>query len=553
MMVVVCCFMVAAALSVGLLGVLFNELTPTTYEREAERTIAGSQAGLQVGLAAVRQAWTGTTGTSSAGDRTKLPCYSSTTPLVGQVGGLDVSQPPVAYSVWVQYFTTNPSGQSAAWRSANEIACTTGSGTATTPVYALVQAVGGATTPGRPAGWGDRSSEVVYTFTRTDQAVLGGLVHTDTRTAPTTTLCWTAATYPATAGTKVQLSTCAPGTPAQTWSYRQDYSIALSPTQSTTVPPTGGLCLSTDLTGATTSTSTVTYTPAPVTSTTYSYSTYTYGAKKKKRTGTITTTGTTVSTPGPTTSTTTSQVGGSISGLSLQPCQPGAWTQLWAYDDAGDFRGVNQTKTALSDQCLSSGGTYAAGALLTVQTCGYFSWTPDATVGAGAAGAATQQIVNYGEYGRCLDVTQFDLNTTYLIDYPCKQDPTSSVGWNQRWVWDGAGTKQFVSNTPSGAYCLTTPAASGGYIVVRPCSTTRTDQTWTVYGATGVRSTSYTVVDSAGRCLSLGAPGVPSGYLSSYSGITADPCDGSLRQKWNSPPLPFAGNLSGERETTGGK
>ncbi len=50
MMVVVCCFMLAAGLSVGLLGVLFSELTPTTYEREAARTITGSQAGLQVGL-----------------------------------------------------------------------------------------------------------------------------------------------------------------------------------------------------------------------------------------------------------------------------------------------------------------------------------------------------------------------------------------------------------------------------------------------------------------------------------------------------------------------
>jgi hypothetical protein len=456
--------------------------------------------------------------------------------------------------VRIQYFTVDPAGHSAAWRSANELPCTVGSGTAATPVYALVQSLGYAAATQRPAGWGDRSSEVVYAFSRTDQAVLGGLIHTDLRTASNTTMCWTAATYPATAGTKVQLAPCSAGNPAQTWSYRTDYSIALSATQSTTSPPTGGLCVTTDLAGATTSTSTVTVTPAPVTSTTYSYSTYTTtNPGGKKKTGTVTTTGTTVSTPVPTTTTTTSTVGGTISGLSLQACQPGVWTQLWAYDDAGDFRGVNSSKTSLSDQCISSGGTYAAGAQLTVQTCGWFTWTPEATVGAGAAGSLTQQLVNYGEYGRCLDVTEWNLNAAWLIDYPCKQDPTSAVGWNQRWVWDSAGTRQIVTNSSSGPYCLTTPAAAGGYVLVRPCDSTRTDQRWTMYSATGVRSTAYTVVDSNGRCLSLGPPGPATNYLSAWSSITADACAGSFRQKWNSPPVPFGGNLSGERETTGGK
>jgi hypothetical protein len=554
MMVVVCCFMLAAGLSVGLLGVLFSELTPTTYEREAARTITGSQAGLQVGLAALRQASSGTSGSTIVGERTKLPCYSSGSPLTGQVGGLDPSQAAVNYAVRIQYFTVNPSGQSAAWRAANELPCSTVSGTAVTPVYALVQSLGYAASGQRPSGWGDRSSEVVYTFSRTDQAVLGGLIHTDLRTAPNTNMCWTAATYPATAGTKVQLAPCSSGDPAQTWSYRTDYSIALSATQSSTNPPTGGLCVTTDVGGGTTSTSTVTVTPAPVTSTTYATSTYTYtnGAGKVK-TGTTTATGTTVSTPAPTTTTTTSTVGGTPNGLSLQACQPGIWPQLWAYDDAGNFRGVNQAKTSLSDHCISSSGNYNAGAMLTVQTCGWFTWTPQATVGAGAAGSLTQQMVNYGEYGRCLDITEWNLNATYLIDYPCKQDPTSAVGWNQRWTWDSAGTRQIVSNTSSGPYCLTTAASAGGYVLVRPCDSARADQKWTMYTATGVRSTSYTVVDANGRCLSLGAPGTSSGYLSAWSSITADTCDGSFRQKWNSPPVPFGGNLTGERETTGGK
>jgi hypothetical protein len=556
MVFVVCALVMAMIVTVGLLGALFSEMGPTTYERKSERTIAGSQAGLQVGLAALRQAWTTRTGTVNAGDLTKLPCYTSSAPLVGQVGGLQADQAPVGYKLAISYYTVSPVGQSAGWRATNALPCTTGAGPSATPVYALVQALGYADVANVPTGWGDRGTEVVYTFNRTDQAVLGGQIHNDLRTSSSTNLCWTAATYPATAGTAVKLATCTASNPAQTWSYRTDYSIVLSATQSATSPGTGGLCVNTDLAGATTTTSTVTITPAPTTSTYYSSSTYTYtynNGNTNVKTGTYTTTLTTTVTPPATTTTTTGLSGGSIVGLSLQPCQSGAWSQLWAYDDAGDFRGVNQTKTSLSNQCISSGGNYAVDAQLTVQTCGWFTWTPEASVGAGAAGPLTTQLVNYGEYGRCLDVTEWNLGAAWLIDYPCKQDPTSAVGWNQRWTYDGAGTRQIITNSTSGAYCLTTPTTAGGYVLTRPCDGTRADQRWTRLGDTGNRSTSYTYVDGSGRCLSLGPPGPAANYLSAWSSITADTCDGSYRQKWNAPPLPSGGNLAGERETTGGR
>lgn len=48
-------------------------------------------------------------------------------------------------------------------------------------------------------------------------------------------------------------------------------------------------------------------------------------------------------------------------------------------------------------------------------------------------------------------------------------------------------------------------------------------------------------------------PGPAANYLSAWSSITANTCDGSYGQKWNAPPLPAGGNLSGERETTGGR
>jgi hypothetical protein len=494
---VLLCLLIVAGLSIGLLGALFGELGPTVYERKSERTIAGSQAGLQAGLAAVRQAWSSQSGSTLNGDRTRLPCYTSASPLVGQVGGLDgTTQAAVTYRVQVSYYTVNPSGQSASWRTANAISCTPGAGTTVTPVYVLVQSLGASTVVGVPSGWGDRSSEIVYALNRTDQAVLGGPIHSDLISSNTKNLCWEAASYPASAGTLVSLATCVAGRPAQTWSYRTDYSIVLSGSQTSTSPPSGGLCINTD-----------------------------------------------------------TNSGGGIAGASLQSCVSGLWKQLWAYDDNGEFQGVNTAKTSMSGKCLTTNGVFAVGAQLTVLNCDWTkdNWTPDATVGAGAAGATTQQLINYGEYGRCLDITNWNLSAIWLIDYPCKQDPTSQVGWNQRWVWDSPNTRQMQSNTSSGLYCLTAPASAGAYVVVRPCDSTRGDQRWQMLGDTGNRSTSYTIVDGYGRCLSLGPAGPGRPDLSSWSSITTSVCDGSYSQKWNAPPLPAGANLTGERETTGGR
>jgi hypothetical protein len=430
------------------------------------------------------------------GDLTLLPCYSTATPLTGQAGGLDTGQDAVQYRVTISYFTVNPSGQSDSWRTSNAIPCTAGSGPSRVPVYALVQAAGAAGVTLVPGSWGDRSTELVYMLNRTDQAVLGGPIHSDLIATNTKNLCWQAATYPASVGTAIQLATCVSGSDAQKWSYRTDYSIVLSSTQNTaTSPPSGGLCISS--TGS----------------------------------------------------------GTNVTGLSLQSCVSGTWRQLWAYDDSGQFQGVNSTKTALSGKCLTTNNVWTVGTPLTVATCNYpvDNWTPDATVGAGAAGTATQQLINYGEYGRCLDITNWNLSATWLIDYPCKQDPTSTVGWNQRWVWDSPSTQQLQSNTSSGLYCLTTPAATGDYVVVRPCSGARLDQKWTMLGDTGNRSTSYTILDSSGRCLSLGPAGPGRPDLSSWSSITVDVCDGSYEQKWNAPPLPAGANVLSERETTGGR
>ncbi len=175
---VLLCVLISTGLTVGLLGVLLGELAPTVHERKSARTIAASQAGLQAGLAAVRAATTVTPGVGTMGDRAKLPCLA-TTPLTGTVGGTPGA---LAYEVRIRYYTIDPSGQSNTWRSAssNQVTCTPGAGTATTPLYALVESRATGDSAGAPLGptWGDRSSEVVYSLNRTDQAFLGGLILT---------------------------------------------------------------------------------------------------------------------------------------------------------------------------------------------------------------------------------------------------------------------------------------------------------------------------------------------------------------------------------------
>ena len=64
------------------------------------------------------------------------------------------------------------------------------------------------------------------------------------------------------------------------------------------------------------------------------------------------------------------------------------------------------------------------------------AWVPSPAVGAGQAEAP--QLINYYEFGRCLDVTGQNVNANHLIDYPCKQNPNpSSVLWNQKFTTPG--------------------------------------------------------------------------------------------------------------------
>jgi hypothetical protein len=186
------------------------------------------------------------------------------------------------------------------------------------------------------------------------------------------------------------------------------------------------------------------------------------------------------------------------------------------------------------------------------------NWAPDAAVGAGAAGASSGELVNFNQFGRCLDVTNQTVSSTFLIDWPCKQAPDpNNVAWNQRWVLPTAHADTTTGVTGVGLittnyqnsgslYCLQSPqnTGSGQYAVVTSCTSTSTANNlqWTVYGNTGTYATSYEIADtSTGKyCLQPTDPtAVPADLFTSGNNVSkliVQSCNGSTLQKWNAPP-----------------
>jgi hypothetical protein len=193
------------------------------------------------------------------------------------------------------------------------------------------------------------------------------------------------------------------------------------------------------------------------------------------------------------------------------------------------------------------------------------TFQPDASVGAGAAGPGAGQLVNFKQFGRCLDVTDLKPASPYLIAWPCKQAPDSSnVAWNQKWrypavVADPAdpdtfrGTGTIVTTHKGVDYCLQNPGSSayGAYprVVSCPTGAPPPNLVWTVYGRTAKYATSYRIAAGPhtsgddGLCLAAANPTATPPELyetTGYQGppiskIVMRPCDGSTWQKWNAP------------------
>ncbi|MDP9815268.1 RICIN domain-containing protein [Spirilliplanes yamanashiensis] len=254
--------------------------------------------------------------------------------------------------------------------------------------------------------------------------------------------------------------------------------------------------------------------------------------------------------------------------VTLQAC--GATTlprQQWSFNFAASYVGTDDGVTT-NDKCFAREQGNAAGTRLVLNDMAdslglgtyrcnerlkgpHHTWDPAPEVGAAAAVLpVTRQLVNFGKYGRCLDVQLEDPDLPFEVLFPCKQTPDPTVrDWNQQWQLPADGTGPLWSDTPKGPYCLTLPPLQGGVLAAdaRPCTPAfpGADMTWLVRGAdTSTYDEAYRIEGTgpwAGWCLTPVEP-IWDG-TADKAGIA--PCGGDHRQKWNAEPESSAPRFAG--------
>jgi Ricin-type beta-trefoil lectin domain len=465
-------------------------LSQVNQTRESVRRVSAlqaAQAGLDVAMGHIRMADDGT----GTGVLALLPCG----PFTGNVSPGSSAR----YLVSVDYFSVDPQGQSDAWIATNRLSCLTGGGTFVSPGYALLRSQGTDTASGTFGAVYTRTLTGTYTFDTTNQNIVGGLIHAY-KTATSTDLCLAAgATSPA-AGTNVQMQACTAGSSRQKFAYNTNLTLVLVASKTTALPL--GMCLDAG----------------------------------------------------------TPHASGAL--VRFQPCATTTLPQQqWSINDSSNFEG-SADGTSLDGYCFNVQNANAAGSFVILGTTGASkckqgydnveTFQAEASVGAGAAGPDIGQLVNFSEFGRCLDVTEQNVSFEYMIVWPCKQNPNAAlVTWNQKWALptiatgDTSATGRVYTSPIGGPYCLASPQSIGAsqYVDLDHCSLSGTlplNETWKVYGKTGVYATSYTITDSKGYCLSPSDPAArspdfyPKGQQISKSVVRR--CDGSKLQKWNADP-----------------
>ena len=516
MMVALLLIVVVAGMSLLVAGLVVSENKPTQTQRKTVATLNAAEAGFEVALHRLRTA----TDSYGNGVLNKLPCTATSsavgTPLIGSVGPKTgaASNQTLSYTVYVRYYNDDPSTMGTTDLNQNAIACS-GGAPVSVPQYAYIQSNGeGIGGPAATGTQGNRALHTTYRFKTSTLNIAGGRLNMNT-----TSLCMDAGSAQPAIGAAVTLTTCQNRgviDSQSSWAYRPDLSIYLTTTGSP------GLCVTAGTTFGTTSSSQLTLQTCATdgNATTYPY----------------------------------------------QPSPSFQQRQEWSFDDNGKFEGAGNTGN-INGNCITANpyNNPVAGGFLYEQACdgGGFdteTWNPDPQVGAGAAGNNTQQLVNYSEFGRCFDVTGQNVNATWLIDYPCKQAPNpANIAWNQRWAYS-ASSKTLTTTTGGVTYCITAPATQSAtpinnLVLIYPCNagTYGSRQTWTESGDTGSYSTSYTIVNAAGGCLSVVQPGLGSAYDQQWGAIVTTTCDGSLIQKWNAPANLIDSRFKGTAEDKGGQ
>lgn len=419
-----------AGLTVVLLSVILGQIGPTYLDQKTTKTVYSAQAGIQAALAAFRSI--GTAPTYVYGDPSKLPCLFSSNTTGAAAGGN-------TYTVSIDYYSADPTGLSGAALTALHMTClTTAGGLALSPKYAVITSTGGApAVPGSSdATHGNRTIIATYKFQVSNVNIPGGKIFDSSGD-----YCVNAVSN-ITVGSLVKfvpLASCTNDT-TSLWIYADDYQLELADSIANTKPAyPNGLCIT-----------------GPI------------GVYPLTKPQTVT-----------------------AQNVLLEPCQTGVsgngtatagWNQLWSW--TGDYSWYGQQSTIAngsSNECLSTGGsTNLTNVPLTVANGCNGTFLPSSQLGAGAAKKATNELVNYADFGRCADVTNESIGATNMISYPCKQDPSGKNGftWNQKWFYNEPGTGStstltaiyvYYKDSSASAYCLTSAGTLGSTPVFTAC------------------------------------------------------------------------------------
>jgi hypothetical protein len=418
-------------------------------------------------------------------------------PLTGSLGKVG------SYTVDIAYYTGNPVGRDDQWLTDRKMVCASGYGVRDTETDVYIPSYILLTSTGTEAGTGDsRTLTTTYVVSTTDMAIPGGQI----RLYPSSSInyCLTVS-LPVGIDTSVTLQPCQDPVPdSQKFAYADQLGIQL--VASGDDHP---LCLKTD--------------------------------------------------------------GSSGKPLELGPCgadTQAPWIEMWGFDNDSHFRVADPNQKSLSNLCFGAVSPPTENppyATVDLTDCsGNYqdpkqAWIPSPYVGAGGAGAFARQLVNFFQFGRCLDVTNHDVTAGYLIAYGCMQVPNQKDApappWDQMFVSSVTIDKlapptksQWVVTCPSAGdgacgsgqqYCLTSPGKTGQYATVTPCDKTGSNaaQIWTRYQTQDTDGTAlgyddkYTIKDGGGLCLSLGNN--DDMYHDFYFKVVVEICDGTTSQKWN--------------------
>jgi len=419
-------------------------------------------------------------------------------------GQVDAQANGLNYSATIKYYASDPSANPVP----PEIPCSA-LGVSSQPKYALITSKGTAAA-GAGSGTavtGDRAISAVYAFKITNVNIPGGRIFDQSNAVCLEAVPLSSGSIGAGSFIKfVAAASCtssAANDAKQLWVYATDYEIKLASTIATATP----LCIT-----------------GPV------------------------------------------NYGDSTQDATLQTCKTDAtrWNQLWSWTGAYTWQGQNKNISSGYGNYYIAGPIAAGNRLQIRKDNANGTFNPASTVGAGAASIKTIQIVNYLQFGRCLDVTNEDITSSFMIAYPCKQDPsgtgtppgTGMLAWNHKWyytepiapatsltqsiyVYDSSGTKK----------CLATPAANTGliYPTFQSCTSSGL-QKWTRIVIPSDYLNSYWFKDSLGRCLSVGNS---NDLYNGWSKIVVTACDGSLAQKWNAPSEVTNSTVGGYKEVYG--